>query len=94
MDIKTIKHIAKLSYLDLSEGELQSYTKEISAILDYMKELNELDTQGVEPTTRATALHNVFRNDEESETDIESAAELVKAAPDKEDGYVKVRAVL
>ena len=94
MDIQTIKHIAKLSHLDLTEEEMKSYAGELTAILDYMKELNEVDTEGVEPIAHAVSLRNVFRDDEYGETDIESAAELVNASPEKEDGYVKVRAIL
>ena len=94
MNIKTIKHIAKLSHLDLTEEEMESYAGELTAILDYMKELNEVDTEGVEPVAHAVSLRNVFRDDEHGETNIESAAELINASPEKEEGYVKVRAIL
>ena len=93
MDLQTIKHIAKLSHLDLNEKEMESYAEELTAILDYMKELNEVDTEGVEPIAHAVSLRNVFRDDESAETDIESAAELINASPEEE-GYVKVRAIL
>ena len=70
MDLQTIKHIAKLSHLDLNEKEMESYAGELTAILDYMKELNEVDTEGVEPIAHAVSLCNVFRDDESAETDI------------------------
>lgn len=94
MDLQTIKHIAKLSHLDLTEKEMESYAGELTAILDYMKELNEVDTEGVEPIAHAVSSRNVFRDDESAISDIELAAGLVNAAPEKEEGYVKVRAIL
>jgi len=95
MDIKTVKHIAKLSNLELSDEELKLFTKELSAIVDHVSELNELDTKDMEETAHAIALQNVFRNDENAKkANPELAAELVNAASDKEDGYVKVKAIL
>jgi len=95
MDIKTVQHIAKLSHLRLSEEEMKHFVKELTAILDYVSELNKVNTAGVEPTGHAVAVHNVFRSDTEGkEMDVKDTAELVNAAPDKEDGYVKVKAVL
>jgi len=95
MDIKTVKHIAKLSNLELSEEELKLFTKELSAIVEYVSELNELNTSDVEETAHAIALQNVFRDDQkEKEANPELTAELVNAASDSEDGYVKVKAIL
>lgn len=96
MDIETVRHIAKLSNLRLTEDELMHFTKELGAILDYVKELDKVNTKGVEPTPQGgVAVHNVFREDERtSKADIALAASLVNAAPDHEDGYVKVKAVL
>lgn len=94
MDLQTIKHIAKLSNLELTDDECHVFAKELSSILDYMKELNEVNTEGVEPVAHAVSLRNAFRDDESAEVDIESAAELVNVAPEKEEGYIKVRAIL
>ncbi len=95
MDLKTVQHIAKLSYLRLSEDEMRHFAKELTAILDYFAELGEVDTKDVEPTGHAVAISNVFRDDEKArKADAELAASLVNAAPDKEDGYIKVKAVL
>lgn len=58
-----IKKIAELSRLKLTPEEETHYAKTISAVLDYMKILNEVATEGVEPTAQVTGLENVTRLD-------------------------------
>lgn len=94
MDKKTIHHIAKLSYLSVNDKELSAFARELSSILAYVSELNTVDTRNTKTTDHAVASTNVFRNDEAHATDLELVAALVNAAPDKDDGYVKVKAVL
>lgn len=95
MDIKTVKHIAKLSHLKTTDAELERLAGELSSIIDYVSELEKADTKGTEITARASGARNVMREDEPMGKErVEEAAELVKAAPDNEDGYVKVRAIL
>jgi len=64
IDKETVKHAAKLSRLAMSDAELDRFTEQLSAILDYIDKLNELDTSAVEPMSHALALKNVFRPDE------------------------------
>lgn len=59
-----IKKIAELSRLKLTDAEEVNYAKTISAVLDYMKILNEVKTEGVEPTAQVTGLLSVVRFDE------------------------------
>lgn len=95
MDKETIARIAKLSHLRFSEAELDAFAKDLSSILTYVSELNAVDTAGVAVTARAADAVNVFRADVPGEAkDVAQAAELVNAAPDAEDGYVKVKAIL
>ncbi|PJA98215.1 MAG: Asp-tRNA(Asn)/Glu-tRNA(Gln) amidotransferase GatCAB subunit C [Ignavibacteriales bacterium CG_4_9_14_3_um_filter_30_11] len=87
-----VKHIAKLARLKLNDEELESYTKELSSILDYIEKLNELDTANVEPLTHPIENNNVFREDELE--DSVSREDALKNAP-KEDGkYFKVPKVI
>lgn len=58
-----IRHIAKLARLQISDDEVERYAKELSAILDYVGTLQEVDTKGVEPTAQVTGLTNAFRED-------------------------------
>ena len=96
-----------MAKLGLTEEEKEKFRKELSAILDYVNKLNEVDVNGVEPMAGGTLLANITREDkplfetkeegalekEEIEA-VKKAAELVNAAPRKQDGYVKVKKVL
>ena len=59
-----IKKIAQLARLELTPEEESRYAEEISAVLDYMKILNEVDTKNIEPTAQVTGLKNIIRTDE------------------------------
>ncbi len=59
-----IKKIAQLARLELTPEEESRYAETISAVLDYMKILNEVDTKNVEPTAQVTGLKNIVRPDE------------------------------
>ncbi len=61
--IAEVKKIAELARIELTPAEEQRHAETISAVLDYMKILNEVDTAGVAPTFQVTGLKNVFRPD-------------------------------
>ena len=107
MDSKTIKHIAKLSYLEFNDKEMERFAKELSAIVDYVSDLEKAPTDDAShPSHKATegaavsvsphtSLSNAFRNDSDSlKENLDEAATLLEAAPEKEGGYVKVKAIL
>lgn len=95
MDKEVIARIAKLSHLHFSDAECAAFAGDLSSILDYVSELNAVDTAGVEVMARAGERMNVFREDVPAEKrDPARASELVNAAPDTEKGYVKVKAIL
>ena len=58
-----IEHIAVLARLSLTEEEKELFGSQLSGILGYMEQLNELDTKDVEPTSHVLALENVMRED-------------------------------
>ncbi len=68
MDETLVRHIAHLSRLKPSEDEVRLFSDQLSAIVEYVEKLNELDTRDVEPTAHALPLHNVFRDDCPAET--------------------------
>lgn len=59
-----VKHVAKLANLSISEAEEKKYSKQLSKILDYIEQLNQVDTLEVEPQFNVTGLANVMRSDE------------------------------
>ena len=58
-----VEHVAQLARLALSDEEKQRFTEQLNAILTYMEQLNEVPTEGVEPTAHVLDLVNVFRDD-------------------------------
>jgi len=88
-----VQHLAQLSSLQLSEGEVDSLQKDIDTILDYVKQLQELDTSGIEPTYQVTDLENVWRNDTVIDSGV-SREQLLALSPESQDNHVKVPKVL
>jgi aspartyl-tRNA(Asn)/glutamyl-tRNA(Gln) amidotransferase subunit C len=64
LDANTVAKVAHLARLQLTEAELATMTAQLSAIVDYVAQLGQLDTQGVEPLAHALPVQNVFRPDE------------------------------
>ena len=58
-----VRYVADLARLELTDDEARRYGAELSAVLSYVAQLNELQLEGIEPTAHATRLANVFRND-------------------------------
>ncbi|CAH1231851.1 MULTISPECIES: Asp-tRNA(Asn)/Glu-tRNA(Gln) amidotransferase subunit GatC [Paenibacillus] len=89
---KDVDHVAKLARLDLNDTEKDLFTDQLNAILKYAEQLNQLDTEGVVPTSHAMPLVNVMREDvAKPSLPIEK---VMLNAPDHEDGQFKVPAVL
>jgi aspartyl-tRNA(Asn)/glutamyl-tRNA(Gln) amidotransferase subunit C len=90
--MQDVEHVAGLARLELTPEEKEKFTGQLNAILKYMDKLNELNTDGVEPTSHVLPLVNVMREDEPRPSwPIE---QVLKNAPDEEDGQFKVPAVL
>jgi len=64
---KEVLHIAGLAKLSLNKEEEVKFEKQLSEIVNYVSELNEISLQGIEPTSQTTGLKNVFREDLETE---------------------------
>jgi aspartyl-tRNA(Asn)/glutamyl-tRNA(Gln) amidotransferase subunit C len=63
IDAAAVRKVAKLSRLELSDAEVEEFTGQLRAILDYVAKMNELDTDGVEPLAHCLPVSNVFRAD-------------------------------
>lgn len=60
---KDVEYVSALARLEFSEEEKEQYAGELSVILDYINRLNELDTEGIEPTYHVMPVTNVMRED-------------------------------
>ena len=77
---KYVEHIAKLSKLKLSESEKEKFASQLSGVIEYVEQLDEVDTEGVEPTSQVTGLENIYREDEVKRSSIKHE-EIEKNAP-------------
>ncbi len=88
---QTVRQLATLSAIALSDDEVEQLQVDLSAILGYVEELGQLDTTGVEPTYQVTGLQNVWRDDTVAPT---SAQALVGLSQDSHEHQFKVPKVL
>ncbi len=65
IDKDNVKRIAQLARLDLSDNEIDTMTRQLDTILQYVAKLDELDTEGVAVTTHTQNVVNTFRDDKE-----------------------------
>jgi aspartyl-tRNA(Asn)/glutamyl-tRNA(Gln) amidotransferase subunit C len=87
-----VRHIALLARLGLSEDEVEKLREQLSNILENFEILKKVDTTDVPPTSHPIALVNVLRDDEVEPSFPPN--EILANAPQEEDGYFRVRAVL
>ena len=88
-----VVHLAQLSKLQLSDDEVDSLATDITNILGYVEQLDELDTENVQPTYQVTGLESVWREDVVSQNDV-ARDELLALALEPIDDQVKVPQVL
>jgi len=89
-----VKHLAKLARLGLTEEEIGKFQKELSAILDYIEKLKEVDVSNVEPASHAIKVENVMREDGARITSLEERNKITSLAPETKDGFLKVKTIL
>jgi aspartyl-tRNA(Asn)/glutamyl-tRNA(Gln) amidotransferase subunit C len=87
-----VKHVAHLARLAVTDEEAEMLTEQLDKIIGFAEELNELDTDNVEPTTHVLELKNVLREDEVRNS--VSVDEAMKNAPAQKDGQFKVPNIL
>ncbi|MEK4967155.1 Asp-tRNA(Asn)/Glu-tRNA(Gln) amidotransferase subunit GatC [Cytobacillus sp. FSL R7-0696] len=90
--IDEVKHVANLARLAITEEEAEQFQHQLDAIISFAEELNELDTNHVEPTSHVLDMNNVLREDEATKGLPQE--EVLKNAPDSQDGYIKVPSIM
>ena len=89
-----VKHLAKLSNISLSESEVENLRGDLENIVNYIKQLDELDTENVEPTYSVSENQNIWREDEIDNYGVGKEELLALAGENVEAGQVKVPKVL
>jgi aspartyl-tRNA(Asn)/glutamyl-tRNA(Gln) amidotransferase subunit C len=87
-----IEKVARLARIELSEEEKRTFGNQLEQILTHMEQLNQLDTTGVEPTSHAIRVSNVFREDEVKASVPQE--EVLAIAPDDEMSHFKVPRII
>ena len=87
-----VKHISNLASLNLSENEIEKYTKDMEGILEFAKMINEVNTDGLNETIAANEMANVFRKDEV--VNFEEKELLLKNAPSQDEGMFRIPKVI
>ena len=92
VDKDTVKRVAKLARINVSDSEAEGLKSELNTILGFVEQLNEVDIEGVEPMVSVTPMVMKKRDDEV--TDGEKAGDIVANAPLTEDHYFLVPTVV
>jgi len=92
VDEATVRRIARLARIKVTDAEAQALEKELSGILDWVKQLDEVDTSAVEPMTRVIPMTLKRRPDVVTDGGI--AEDVLKNAPAREDHFFAVAKVV
>jgi aspartyl-tRNA(Asn)/glutamyl-tRNA(Gln) amidotransferase subunit C len=87
-----VKHVAHLARLAISEDEAVMFTSQLDAIISFAEQLNELDTDDVQPTSHVLHMKNVMREDVPKEG--LPVEEVLKNAPDQKNGQFRVPTII
>jgi aspartyl-tRNA(Asn)/glutamyl-tRNA(Gln) amidotransferase subunit C len=92
LDEATVARIARLARIAVPEEELRPLAGELSHILEWIEQLNEIDTEGVPPMTSVAAMKLAWREDRV--TDGGRPEDILANAPERQDGYFVVPKVV
>ena len=87
-----VKKVAKLARIEISDDELIKYSNQLEKILNYVAELEKIDTNNITPTTRAVEVVNMMREDVPENTKVRE--KLLDLAPHREGDFFRVPKIL
>ena len=92
IDLKTIKHISKLSRISVDDEKAEKLAGDLNSIFEFIEKLNKLDTKNIEPLTSVAETTLKFRNDEVKSKDIRD--QILKNSPDENEDFFVVPKVV
>ncbi len=92
ISVEEVKHVATLARLAFPEDELDAFTQQLNSILTYIEKLEELDTEGVEPTFHAVSLDTPYREDKIK--DSPGPDVILANAPERDEDFFVVPRVI
>ena len=87
-----VKKVAQLARLELNESEINQHAEQLEKILEYIKQLEKINTEDTPCTTRAIEVVNVLRKDEKK--NYENSEEILDLAPSRENKFFKVPKII
>lgn len=90
--LEDVRHIMMLARINLTDKEIERFSRQLSDIVQYISQLKEINTEGIEPTSHVIPLNNVFREDL-----IQPSAhrnEMLQNAPDSNDKFYIVPKII
>lgn len=94
LSVREAEHIADLARIEFSEEEKIKYAEDLSAVLNYIDQLSEVNTDNVLAASNAAGLVNAVREDIVENCGEETKKKILDGAPAREGDYIKVKAVL
>ena len=92
IDLKTIKHISKLSRISVDKKKAEKLAEDLNSIFEFIEKLNELKTDNVEPLTSVTETTLKFRSDEVKNQNIRE--QIIKNSPENNEDFFVVPKVV
>jgi aspartyl-tRNA(Asn)/glutamyl-tRNA(Gln) amidotransferase subunit C len=92
IDLKTIKHISKLSRISVDDDKAKKLAGDLNSIFDFIEKLNKLNTDKIEPLTSVAETTLKFRNDEVRSKDIRN--QILKNSPEENEDFFVVPKVV
>ena len=87
-----VRKVAQLARLELNESEINQHAEQLEKILEYIKQLEKINTEDIPCTTRAIEVVNVLRKDEKK--NYENSEEILDLAPSRENKFFKVPKII
>jgi aspartyl-tRNA(Asn)/glutamyl-tRNA(Gln) amidotransferase subunit C len=92
LTVEEVRWVAHLARLELTRAELETMARQLTSIIDYVNQLGQVDTEGVEPLAHPLPIQNIFREDEAGQSlPVDTA---LANAPDRRGDFYGVPAVL
>jgi aspartyl-tRNA(Asn)/glutamyl-tRNA(Gln) amidotransferase subunit C len=92
IDLELVRHIGKLSRIELTDQQVQTFSQQLAAILEYFDKLQELDTSDVQPMAHAVEIHNVLAEDAPAAS--LTPQQALANAPQRDGDFFKVPKVI
>ncbi len=94
ISLEEVEYIAELARIELTEKEKRKFSDELSDVLGYVEQLQEVNTKNVDPVSQVTGLVNVVREDVAEKFSEDGRKIMIANFPEEKDGCIKVKQVM